>query len=334
MMPNWDLYKRLLGNGFSRSRKDVVIDGTVNAFLSGAADSPAYQEYAVVDGEETPMMASRKSSIECEIKAVPNSEIHIGDMVECFNEHWIVVERYCDEVGFVRGVMWLCGDKIRFQNNSTAVHTRHCVIDDGTYSKKSSDPYAFVMANTYKVYLPIDEETKKIFVDKRISFGEIYSPSGDKILEVYKVIGVDLKSKNFGEGSHIMVLTMQRDVYNPDADSLADDLCDVFARGNESATPAISGSCVIDGRDTARIGTTRRYSAVFTLADGTVVDDIAAEWQVDTVAAIKCHTNGSVCSITVPLDDDLVGETIDISVKDAEGKYGAYNKRVQVVTVG
>ena len=331
---NWPLYEKLLSNGSAVSRREVVINDSVNAFVSGMVDDPAYQEDATVDGEKTPIIASRKSTTACAIKAPPSTDLHIGDMVECFNEHWIVVELYIDKVGIINGEMWLCNNILRFQNRSTAVISRHCVVDDGTYSKKSSDPDAFVMSNTYKIYITIDEATKKLFVDKRLAFGQIYSADGEEILEVYKIIGIDVKSRNFGEGSHLMVLTVQRDVYDAQVDSLSENICDIFVDNGDSTNPKTTGSCVIVGRDTARLGSSRKYTAAFTDANGEVVTTVNPVWTVTAPDGVTHNASNTECAIAIPLDEKYVGEIITITVSDAEGVFGTYDKKVQVITVG
>lgn len=331
---NWPLYEKLLSNGSAVSRREVVINDSVNAFVSGMVDDPAYQEDTTVDGEKTPIIASRKSTTACAIKAPPSTDLHIGDMVECFNEDWIVVELYIDKVGIINGEMWLCNNILRFQNRSTAVISRHCVVDDGTYSKKSSDPDAFVMSNTYKIYITIDEATKKLFVDKRLAFGQIYSADGEEILEVYKIIGMDVKSRNFGEGSHLMVLTVQRDVYDAQVDSLSENICDIFVDNGDSTNPKTTGSCVIVGRDTARLGSSRKYTAAFTDANGEVVTTVNPVWTVTAPDGVTHNASNTECAIAIPLDEKYVGEIITITVSDAEGVFGTYDKKVQVITVG
>lgn len=331
---NWPLYEKLLSNGSAVNRREVVINESVNAFVSGMVDDPAYQEDATVDGEKTPIIASRKSTTACAIKAPPSTDLHIGDMVECFNEDWIVVELYIDKVGIINGEMWLCNNILRFQNRSTAVISRHCVVDDGTYSKKSSDPDAFVMSNTYKIYITIDEATKKLFVDKRLAFGQIYSADGEEILEVYKIIGMDVKSRNFGEGSHLMVLTVQRDVYDAQVDSLSENICDIFVDNGDSTNPKTTGSCVIVGRDTARLGSSRKYTAAFTNANGEVVTTVNPVWTVTAPDGVTHNASNTECAIAIPLDEKYVGEIITITVSDAEGVFGTYDKKVQVITVG
>ncbi len=315
-------------------RREVAINESVNAFISGMVDDPAYQKNAVVNGEIVPIVASRKSKIACTIKAPPSTSIHIGDMIECFDEHWIVVELFMDKVGIINGEMWLCNNILRFQNHSVEVVSRYCVVDDGTYSKKSSDPDAFVMTNTYKIYITIDTETQKMFVDKRLALGQIYSSSGERILEVYKIIGMDVKSKNFGEGSHLMALTLQRDVYDSRVDSLDENICDIFVGNSDVAEPQVTGSCVIDGRDAIRLGTSRKYTVTFADSNGENVLNIIPNWVINAPDGIAHSVLNNECVISIPLDEKYVGEIITITVSDSNNMFGNYEKKVQVITVG
>lgn len=333
MPVNWTLYETVLGNGARSDRRNITIGESVNAFASSIIDDPAYQADALVAGVVTPIVASRKSTISCSIKAVPETNIHIGDLVDCLGQCWIVVELYADKLGLLNGTMWLCNNVIRFQNRTSEIIERNCVIDDGTYSKRSSDPDAYVMANTYQIYMPIDDDTRRLFVDKRLAFGKVFSSSGEEILEVYKVVGMDLKSKNFGDGSHLMVLTMQRDVYNPQTDSLSENICDMVTETN-NATAAISGNCNITGRDTIRIGASRSFTAIFMTSSGEENREAVPIWDVSAPNGVLCDGNGAKIKITVPLSEDLVGEVITITLSDSDGAYGKCEKKVQVTTVG
>lgn len=327
---DWELYKRLLDGNLSL--QNIASNDAVNSFLNGIVDDPAYQPDAKVNGVITPFAASRKSTTECSIKAAPGTKIHIGDVVECLGEKWLVVELYTDKVGLMSGVMWLCNECINFQNNSATVYTRCCIVDDGTYSKRSSDPNAFVMANTYKIYLSIDDATKRIYIDKRLALGSIYSSDGEEILEVYKIIGIDAKTRNFGAGSHLMVLTVQRDVYNPHTDNLANNICDFYAENTSMSTVSVAGSCMITGKNYVRIGTSREYRASFTDVLGNAVSDVVTLWRVDAPNGIEHAINGNVCTITVPLLEDLIGSEIVLKLEN--GEFGEYETKVQVIAIG
>lgn len=339
---DWELWEKLLSldSESAYDARQYAIEQSIEAFLSGMEEDPAYQSGSVVEGTVTPLVLSRTSSLECSIKAPPGTDIHIGDMVECFDENWIVVELYEDKIGIINGKMWICNDIIHFQNNSPTVYTRYIVVDDGSYSKRSTDPVAYVPTNTYKIYISLESASQRLFIDKRLALGTIYDPTGKLILEVYKIIGIDRKSKNRSEGDHLLVMTVQRDVYHETNDDITLDICDVYRpAGSNTPTPQAEGSCLITGRDTIRIGTTGKYVGSFANADDSQEGlDALKIWAVakpDSVtASVSDNENRSTLALSVPFNESLIGEEITLTLSDSEGRYGTYEKKVRVITVG
>lgn len=179
---NWALWESLLSNGNEgMSERDVAISDGLNSFIQGMVNDPAYQESATVNGVETPMLVTPDSSIKCDLKAAPSTDLHIGDLVGVFGENWIVTELYVDKLGIINAVMWMCNDIIRFQNHAAPIYTKYCVVDDGSYSKIADSGIVRQMNNGYKIYLSYDDESKKLFVDKRLSLGHIYNDVGEEI---------------------------------------------------------------------------------------------------------------------------------------------------------
>ena len=338
---DWILWEKLLNLGHNSDigSRGYATEQSVDAYISGMQDDPAYQSDAMVEGVNTPIIASRINALECNIKALPGTNMHIGDLVEALEENWLVVSLYTDKIGILNGKMWICNDIINFQNHSSTVHTRYCVIDDGSYSRehKLINSVLYVPNNTYKLYLSMDPETIQMYIDKRLAFGEIFAPDGSKILETYKVTGIDIKSRNFGEGSHLMVMSLQRDVYDPNTDDIVRNLCDVYVEPQNSVVPALSGSCIIVGRDAIRIGTSRKYTAMFADAEGNEISDVTPIWHVSVpegATGIAVSESFGMVTITVPLSEALIGVEITLSVTCEDGIYGSYEKKVQVITVG
>lgn len=372
----WELWEGLLNMGSASAvdTRELAIEQSIEAFVNGMAEDPAYQADAIIEGITTPIVASRRTTIECDVKAPPGTNLHIGDLVECLGEKWIVVELFADKVGIINAKMWVCNDILRFQNRKEAVRsedshqenqlnwrgdirntklgqrqfntpkkwnrmenviTRYCVIDDGSYSRTNTDPVAYVPVNTYKLYVSMDSDTIQMYIDKRLSFGRIYDQTGNKVLEVYKITGIDLKSKNFGEGSHLMVLTLQRDVYNEATDDFANMLCDYYVSQNDIPHPTRNGSCVIVGKDTIRIGTSKKYTASFVNENEEYVSGIAPVWTISVPDGVTQEVSADgVVTIGVPFMESLIGSEIIISVTDSDGIYGSFEKKVGVITVG
>lgn len=326
MRNRWGLYERLAeGTVDSRYDRQIAISDAVDNFLSGIEGNPAYQSDALVNGLKAPIVASQTTSHECDIKAVPGTDIHVGDIVECLGMKWIVVESFADKVGIICGTMWVCNDSIRFQNGNSIIYTKHCVIDDGSYSKNTSDDIAIAMDNTYKIYISIDDETRRLYVDKRLALGVIYDEDGEQILEVYKITGIDTKSKNCGPGSHLMVLTLQRDVYSEETDSIPDVLCNVVAV-SEQEVPGKNPVMKIIGPTSVRIGTTRKF---------TVEPDLAqVEWSISGLDSIKCTFDDSECTVSMPFAYGIVGETFSLRAVDLSGEHEDATLEVEVISIG
>ena len=330
MLDKWMLYEMMAGGvSADADSRDDAIDESIRNLSDGIEGNPAYQADALVDGMSVPILADPSASHECNIKAMPGSDVHIGDVVECMGETWIVVELYKDQVGVFNGKMWMCNDIIKFQNGNSSVLEKPCVIDDGTYSKSTADRVAVAMDNTYKMYLPLDDDTCKLFVDKRLSFGVIYDDLGEQIMEVYKIIGIDLKSRNFGDGSHLMVVTLKRDVYNSETDSIIDMVCDLKSVADNSTSDSDSISMKITGPRTVRIGTTRKYSVA--LPEGV---DCRLVWEIIGSNTVKCEFDGATCSVSIPFVYDLVGECFEIRARDETGICNDCALKVEVIGIG
>ena len=215
----WSVYEDLLGL-HNAQEKDVIANDALQDFLDGIVNDPAYQEDAIINGCVMPLVADRKSAMKCSICVLPGADVHIGDMVQCFCEHWIIVELHTDKVGITRGEMWLCNALINFQNASSEIYSRHCVVDDGSYTKRLSNADVYSVTGDYNVFITMDNYTEHLYIDKRFSLRDIYTKEGKKVLEVYKISWIDKMSRNFGEGSHLMVMSAHRDVYNEGTDNL------------------------------------------------------------------------------------------------------------------
>lgn len=333
-MVNWELYETLLGLGSTSDKRSITIDEAVNSFVSGMVDDPAYQKDALINGENTPILASRTSKYQCSIKATPDTKIHIGDLVECLGATWLVMDLFADKVGLINGEMWLCNHVLKFHNNTPDIISAPCVVDNESYRKSNSNDDVRVPLNTYEIHMSMNDDTRRMYIDKRLSLGVIFSASGEEVLEVYKITGINVKSNNFGEGSHLMSLTVQRDVFDPKVDSLVHEVCDHVLPDDSVIYPKPSGQCTLTGRDTIRIGSRRKYTAQFIDYAGKELDDVPAGFDVTAPDAIKYDITGNELTIDVPLDEDLIGSTIIISVFDIDRLYGSFEKKVQVITLG
>lgn len=307
------------GSTGGKTRKDATINNakaqlerelqsSVN-YVSDSTRNGVVQRFVV-----TPTNTRYKYNIE----AFPDEQLYAGDVIECFGETWIVIETSVANPIQITGTMWLCNHKFRFQNHSSKIIERWGVLDSGVFSttKKGNEELQYKDVQ-YKIFLPLDEDTSKMYIDKRLATSTItYNEFGDPILDVYSITRVDPISRNYGKGSHLLVLNVRNAAnYNKETDNLEEYICDYIApTGDESENT--SGSEVettipemkkykIEGRAKIPIGGTRIYKAI-------TDDDTVCEWNIQSDIEIESEINGNELKITVPDNDDLVGKTIII----------------------
>lgn len=327
-----ELYRRWLACGLEQSKchdKKFVQE----SFAETIQLSPAYHEDAFVNGKAQPIVATRKDTKKCDITVVPGGNLCIGDLVKVFNEFWICVELYVDEYGMRYGELWMCNQVFCYQDFNLNTICKHAVLDDGSYSKDNDKAIA-VADNSFNCYISLDEESQALYIDKRLGIGVVYDSSGKEVLEVGKIKWIDIKSKNFGEGSHLMMFGINDDPFNPETDNIKELICDYHEANNnlpgESSSPsetcneALKGVLHIDGRGTIKAGTGRTYTlcAIENETRETIVPSCEIEWKVECdVAGVLIVPNGSTCKVLVQEDDDLIGTSFILRCVCRTGEY-------------
>lgn len=296
-----------------------------DSFAENLQNTPAYQDDARVNGQSQPMLATRKGTKKCKFTLVPGDDIHIGDLVEVFNEHWLCIELYIDEYGMKYGELWMCNQIFRYQDHALRTIEKYAILDDGSYTSGTDKPL-LVTDNSFNCYISLDDESRALFVDKRLAIGVVYNSVGEPILEVGKIKWIDAKSRNFGEGSHLMLFGINDDAYNPETDNLDELICDYRTTEEPSPVepaPEEIGTLSIEGRTTIRIGSGRTYELKTIDANGETVDNpLEVEWSIEPViAGVTIAPKDGSCLVTIKEDDNLSGETFTLRCRATGGNY-------------
>lgn len=330
---NWDTYDAYLrGSKGAQARQSII--SAVKSFSELALSSPAYQPSAKRNGSIQPILAQRTDNI-CKIQLSPQDTMLIGDIVECYNEHWIVVEMYADEYGLSTGVMWLCNHKLRFQNHNSEIHECYCVIDDGSYSKGTEKSITTADAQ-YTMYVPLNDDTNRFYIDKRFGIDVMYNQYNEQILQVMKITWIDKKSQNYGEGSHLLKLRITADLYNSERDNIDEMICDYIPeqKVQEDTQESLNSlSYNLNGKDSIRIGSSRTYTVSVVDAEGNIVEgDYTFTWEKNSNTQATISQDGNELKVKVPLNENLVGDVIEITISG--GDIASYTKYVEVVSIG
>ena len=189
---------------------------------------PRCKEKAYRNGQEQGFTVTQSDAqYKYAISALPGEDLFVGDIIECYNEHWIVVESRDANPICRTGLMWQCNLLLRFQNWNNTVHERYCVLDSGVYSTTlTGTAHIRTTDKRFKAYLQLDEETENLFIDKRIASGLMPNASGDKVLTCYRITGRDEESRSYGNGAHLLVLNLRSDEYVPGTDNPEERICD------------------------------------------------------------------------------------------------------------
>lgn len=294
--------------------------------------SPDYHHNALRNGTRQGLLLTRGGEQHTyNVICVPGDELFAGDIIDAFGEKWIMTEARADVTTHKTGVMHQCNKLFKFQNpGDTTVYERWGYVDISGYSSSFGNHTKIQKGEEQIVmYMPYDEVTKRMFVDKRLAYFSGYDRDGEQILSVLKITGVHPNAESYNHGDHLLMLKAVRDLYSPSQDNLELEICDYVSPDEETIPPESELiACEISGRKVIRLDTTCVYNAV--APDSGV---IAPVWSVEADALISYEIS-DVLSITVPDEESLIGSVVRITLTDNTSKYSPCVMEVEVSNGG
>lgn len=232
-----------------------------------------------------------------------------GDIIECYNSHWIVVEVEANKDIYTSGYMERCNHLFKFVAGGKIIE-RWGVLDSGVYSTTLTDTLLMPELNKqFKIYLPYDDDTKLFSIGRRFAVGTTYDEAGKQVLVAYKITGYDPATMNYGEDA-LLVLNCKSDAYDPVADNLELEICDY----NLVQPDSNDALCTVDyvGKPFLRVGGGKKtFVCKFADANGNEVSPDDVEWTITTVdnTGLTTHTTTNA-SITISLSDQATIGTL------------------------
>lgn len=274
------------------------------------------------------------------IMAFPGEDLFVGDTIECYNLHWLVIETKVasSEVIQTSGMMWVCNHLFRFQNIDTTIYERWGVLDSGVYSTTvTNDDTVRNPDKQFKIYLPYDDATKYIYIDKRLAVDTQYDFNGELILETYRVTGRNKVARSWGNSADLLVLEARSDLYSPSKDNLELMICDYKEGGTfegQSAQTQQQPQAQIVGAPTVRLGRSRTFTAVFSDASGSPISATPV-WSVSEHAGItyQAQEDGSFV-VTAENNEQWIGTTFTVTVEAIGAMCEACSIEVEVIGFG
>lgn len=160
------------------------------------------------------------------VTAFPDEDLMIGDVLEFYNAHWIIIRLYATDNIQRKGVAYQCNHLFRFQLGTSEIYERWGVIDSGVYS--TTEKQGIIGATPdqqYKMYMQKDEYTRRLSRDKRLATDVWYDINGEQILTVYRITAYDSVSVSYIDGN-LIEFKLRADQYVPNIDSIEEMICD------------------------------------------------------------------------------------------------------------
>lgn len=128
----------------------------------------------------------------------------------------------------------------------------------------------------------------------------------------------------------MLICELRSGTYSPSDDNLKLMICDYIAENDSGSSVTEQLPCSISGRPTIMLGQTRTYTAIFYDADNQEVSGIEPAWNI--VGNIEASTQqvDNIIKITVPDNEDYIGETIQVILTDTNGLYKPFTFDVEV----
>lgn len=318
---------------------DDAVDGKIkserNRLKKVLRKSINYKKYVLCNGKPTEIVFAPNSNIsyKSEIIAFPYNKISIGDVFLIDGNYWLVVGVNLTNPIQQIGEAWLCNHLFRFQNYSSKILEYWGVIDDGSYSSDiEGNNQIQYLNNKINIYLPYNDDTKYLYVDKRLATNSIYDKEGNNILEVYTITG---RNQPRNSNGHLLILNAKSGQYSKEKDSLNEMICDYIPE-KENINPIIPNeellNCEIKGRSTIRTGGKNTYVAMFFDRKGNIDNSVMPIWSVNNDnIGVKINIMSGNAEISVEDNDEIVGSIIELSCTDSDKKYITAKFEIEVI---
>ena len=325
-------FKAIQGAVGADSAHEVLIRQAKDNLSAGMSTSISSEKLKRNGKDQNFVVSQTTVRYKYQITAYPDEELFVGDVIDYADEKWIVVETRVGNPLQKTGVMWLCNINLSFQNGTHDIITRPAVLDSGVFSttKNGNEELQYV-DKQFKLYLPYDDDTKKLYVDKRIAVDTRFDKHGKEILEVYNITGVNRVARSYGKGGHLLICELRSGTYSPSVDNLELMICDYIADNDSGSSVTELLPCSISGRPTIMLGQTRTYTATFYDADNQEISGIEPVWDITGNIEVTTQQVDNTIKITVPDNEDYIGEMIQVILTDTNGLYKPFTFEVEVV---
>lgn len=315
-------------------QRERAVRSSRDDLLKHAVNSPDYQPDAKRNGVVQPMLFTRGGEEHSyNIICMPGDDLYAGDEIEVFGQHWLVMEARADMTTHKTGKMTQCNQLFRFQNFTPDVVEYWGILDQSGYSSTVTGTNQMKQSEEQlTIYFPYNDDTAKIFVDKRLATHVGYEKNGRQVLATVKITSTSPRSNSYNMEDHLLTLKAIRDVYSESADNLDLMICDYIPPDHDPLYPSEPTLyCDVIGKPTVMLNRTRTLSPVFYQADGVTEDtSITARWTYPEVEGVEMQVEGNQLKIKAGGSSSLIGSVFTVVLDDDAGRYHPLSLEVEV----
>lgn len=294
-------YFRKIQNAYNSDvKKNPILYSLKREFNERFDKSPDYEQFTLFDGilKESIVIATKKDN-EKKIKVRPNDTFQLGQIVDCFNEKWLITSIDPKTDFCTSGLMMECNYTLKFQNLTYDIVSYPCVVLNASQYNSGIDKNKTLTigSNQFMVYLPLNDETKQLTYDKRL----FISNNGTKPIP-YKVTRPDDISKT-NNGVGVLCLITSQDELNLKEDRPDLGICNYIEK---PIIPVDSIPITYTGNPELKIGNS--YYKTFT---ANTTDTVT--WTVTSlITNLDVQIINNVIKIKCPFDESYIGMTVTL----------------------
>lgn len=329
-MTIYERVRAIQGAAVNNNRKAVNNAIIQRSFAQHFADTVDYHDDTLVDGIPQRLIVARNKNVPTEKKiyAAPGDELTVGSLVDCFDCKWLITEVDPNHEQYFSGKMKQCNREMSWQDEKTLkIVSQWITMDKPYFSNLDENAHDTVSTRMFKVYLPYDEYSARLYVDKRVMLEII----NDKPI-TYRITSVDVSTQRhvYKDGiDGFICLYIEQDQYNPKTDRKDLMICDyIDVNDHQSGDKTVLSQIEFKGKPEIKMGgSAKKFTASFVDDVGSVLK-IEPKWNVLCLDEFKdCVTysvKDGVLSVKAAKESILEGVTVRVELTDQNGDYGSY----------
>ena len=299
-------YFRKIQNAYNSDvKKNPTLYSLKREFNKNFDKTPDYEQFTLFDGvlKESIVIATKKDN-EKKIKVRPDDTFELGQIVDCYNEKWLITSIDSKTDFCTSGLMIECNYNLKFQNLNYDIVSYPCVVLNASQynSGIQENKTLTIGSNQFMMYLPLNYDTSQLTYDRRL----FISNNTTKPIP-YKVTRPDDVSKT-NNGVGVLCLIMSQDQINLEEDRPDLGICNYKEK---SVIPVDSIPITYTGDATIRIGNS--YYKTFT-ADTT---DAVIWTYTSLITNLDVQITNNIIKIKCPFDYSYIGMTVTLKATTA-----------------